>query len=145
MDAQSQTDLKEYADRLEHLCRAQQAEIQKLRDEAERLRAEGGAHAALKDVYLNPNSSAGNKIKAAAASLPFERPKLMSEQAPLELRAQDPEDLIPLSQLVEQRRARQDRLEGRPIEIVPDPSSPLGQRVNLLAKSNGNGGDQDGE
>jgi hypothetical protein len=38
---------------------------------------------------------------------------------------------------------RQDQLEGQPIEIVRDPSSPHGPRVNLLAKPKGNGDDGD--
>src|SRR5262245_29872311 len=139
MDAQQQTDLKEYADRLEYLCRAQKSEIARLRNEIERLRTEGGAHAALKDVYLNPNSSEGNRIKAAAASLPFERPKLMSERAPLDLSA---EPVVPLAELVEQRRARQNALcpqsasDLPPIEVLP---------IADGRSHNGNGGDRDGE
>jgi hypothetical protein len=104
--------------RYEYVIDAQMTEIDRLRAENERLRAEGGAHAALKDVYLNPESSEGNKIKAAAASLPFERPKLMSVEPPLELRAVEP-----LKDLLERRRARADRLKGLgdtepPIEVL---------------------------
>jgi hypothetical protein len=107
----------------EYIIKLQMAKLEELAQENERLRTEGGAHAALKDVYLNPNSSEGNKIKAAAASLPFERPKLMSERAPLELAAE--EEIIPLAQLVEQRRARQNALcpqsasDLPPIDVLP--------------------------
>jgi hypothetical protein len=122
MDVQQQTDLKEYADRLEFICRAQKDEIAKLRSEIERLRAEGGAHAALKDVYLDRDLPEALRVKAATAALPHETPKLMSVPPPLELAA---EETIPLAQLVEQRRARQNSLcpqsasDLPPVEVLP--------------------------
>ena len=48
---------------------------------------------------------------------------------------------MPLSELVRQRRERQDALEGQPIEVVPDPTAPYGVRTNLLPKPNGNDDD----
>ena len=56
------------------------AEIDKLRAENQRLvdwiNGESDALTCLQGVYNNPESSEGNRIKAAAAALPFERPKL---------------------------------------------------------------------
>ena len=132
MDVQPQTDLKAYAERLEVLCCAQADEITKLREENERLRAEGGAAAALRDVYLNPNSSEGNKVKAAAASLPFERPKLMPERAPIDATC---EVVEPLADVVSRQRARADRM------LLEPPFSDLPKVVPF--RSNGKGSDDD--
>jgi hypothetical protein len=54
------------------------AEIEKLRAENERLRAEGGAHTALRSVYIDPQASETNKVKAAAAAIGYEQPKILS-------------------------------------------------------------------
>ena len=54
------------------------AEIEKLRAENERLRAEGGAHTALRSVYNDPQASETNKVRAAAAAIGYEQPKLGS-------------------------------------------------------------------
>jgi hypothetical protein len=53
-------------------------EIEKLRAENERLRAEGGAHTALRSVYNDPQASETNKVRAAAAAIGYEQPKLGS-------------------------------------------------------------------
>jgi hypothetical protein len=78
MDAQ--TDPRQYIDRLEYALRAQMAKIDELRAENKRLvdwiMGDADALTCLQAVYNNPASSEGNRIKAAAASLPFERPKL---------------------------------------------------------------------
>src|SRR5215472_10578300 len=95
--------LEQKLERFECVIRLQMAKIDELRAENERLRAEGGAHAALKDVYLNPDSSEANKIKAAAASLPFEKPKLGSIEPPT-IRL----NVLPLPELLAQRMARQE-------------------------------------
>src|SRR6516165_4407346 len=67
-------------DRFEYVIRLQMAEIDKLRTENKRLvdwiMGDADALTCLQAVYNNPASSEGNRIKAAAASLPFERPKL---------------------------------------------------------------------
>ena len=68
--------------RYETVIGLQMEEIDRLRAENERLRSEGGAHAALKDVYLNPDAPQGNRIKAATAALPHETPRLTPQPRP---------------------------------------------------------------
>jgi hypothetical protein len=67
-------------DHYESVIRLQMAEIDKLRTENARLLAwimgDADALTTLQAVYQNPESSEGNRIKAAAASLAFERPKI---------------------------------------------------------------------
>jgi hypothetical protein len=91
------------------------------------------AHTCLQAVYNNPATSEANRIKAAAASLPFEKPK-MSLSPPLELKV-----VLPLKDLLESRIARQERLAGLgstepPIELLPIGDGRYG---------NGNGSDSD--
>jgi hypothetical protein len=66
--------------RFECVIRLQMTEIDTLRSEVKRLvdwiMGDADALTILQSVYNNPASSEGNRIKAAAASLPFERPKL---------------------------------------------------------------------
>jgi hypothetical protein len=61
------------------------AEIEKLRAENARLRSESDAHTVLKEIYSNPDAPQANRIKAAAASLAHEKPRLMPQPAPLDL------------------------------------------------------------
>ena len=107
-------------DEAEHVIRQQMARIAELEIEVERLRATASAHSVLREIYLNPASPEGNRIKAATAALQHETPKLMSVPPPLELTA---EPVVPLAELVEARRARQSRLcpasAEPPIELVP--------------------------
>ena len=60
------------------LIRRQMEEITRLRAEVERLTSEADAHTTLKSIYTNPASPECNRIKAAAAALPVERPRLLS-------------------------------------------------------------------
>jgi hypothetical protein len=66
--------------RLEYVVREQMKAIDKLRGEVSTLldwiNGDRDALTTLQSVYTNPASSEGNRIKAAAASLAFERPKL---------------------------------------------------------------------
>jgi hypothetical protein len=75
---QQPPDLKAYADRLEHLCRAQADEIGRLRQEVENLRASGSAHTALRSVYNDPQASETNKVRAASAAIGYEQGKIGS-------------------------------------------------------------------
>jgi hypothetical protein len=66
--------------RFECVIRLQMTEIDKLRAEVKRLvdwiMGDTDALTVLQSVYQNPQASEGNRIKAAAASLAFERPKI---------------------------------------------------------------------
>ena len=64
------------------------------------------AHTVLQSIYLDPEAPQANRLKAASAALPVEKPKLMSVGAPLELTAV----VVPLTERLEQRRARQDHV-----------------------------------
>jgi hypothetical protein len=108
--------------RYEYVIDAQMTEIDKLRAEVQRLLnwvlGSADAHTCLQAVYNDPNASEANRVKAAAASLPFEKPKLTSVEPPLELKAVEP-----LKDLLARRRARHDRLVGLgstqpPIEVL---------------------------
>jgi hypothetical protein len=121
MDAQ--TERRQYVERLEHALRAQIAEMDKLRTENQRLLdwilGSADAHTCLQAVYNDPNASEANRVKAAAASLPFEKPKLTSVPPCLELRAES----IPLKELLASRKARAERFNGLgstepPIEVL---------------------------
>jgi hypothetical protein len=135
MDAQSQTDLKEYADRLEILCRAQADEITRLRGQVIAL-TEGtdDAHSTLRRLYLDESQPSNTRLKAAAASLNFERPRLESVPPPLELRAEpEPE---PLADLVSRQRARSDKM------LLEDPQfQAVRDRQVISLKPNGDGTD----
>jgi hypothetical protein len=110
------SDLQAKVTEYQHVIREQMAEIEKLRaeydglvDENRRLldwiMGDADAHTVLQSVYTNPASSEANRVKAAAASLPFEKPKLTSVPPCLELRAES----VPLKDLLASRRARQER------------------------------------
>ena len=71
--------------RYETVLDLQMKELDRLRAENERLRDGADAHSTLQSIYRNPASPEGNRIKAAAASLPVEKPKLMSIGPPIEL------------------------------------------------------------
>jgi hypothetical protein len=79
--------VKAKLDEYEYIIRAQMSEIDKLRARENLLDArikqlvdwimgESDALTCLQAVYNNPASPEGNRIKAAASALPFERPKL---------------------------------------------------------------------
>jgi hypothetical protein len=117
----------------EYLIKLQMAKIQELAEENEKLRSGLGAHGVLKLMYSDETVSQTNRIKAAGLALAHETPKLQPVPPSLELTA---EPVVPLATLVEQRRARQDRMEreakeamereakeAKAIEVKPDPQS----------------------
>jgi hypothetical protein len=67
--------------RAEYVVKAQMAEIDRLRAEIDRLTAwingDADALTTLQSVYLDPEQSAANRIKAASSAIGFERPKLV--------------------------------------------------------------------
>jgi hypothetical protein len=113
--------IKAQHDEAEHVIRAQMARIAELEAELERLRSAAGAHDVLREIYANANQPTGHRIKAAGIAIGHEVPKIQSVPPPLELSA---EEAVPLAQLVEQRRARQNELcpqsaDLPPIEVLP--------------------------
>ena len=114
--------IKAQLDEAEHVIRAQMARIVELEQENERLKEGLSAHGVLRSIYSDETQPTGHRIKAAIGSLPHETPKLMSVPPPLELTA---EPIVPLAELVEQRRARQNQLcpqsadHPPPIEVLP--------------------------
>ena len=66
--------------RAEYVVKLQMAEIDRLRNEVDRLLAwingDSDALTVLQGVYNNPDATDSNRIKAAASALPFERPKV---------------------------------------------------------------------
>jgi hypothetical protein len=109
---------QQYIERLEFACREQIAEITRLRAENQRLvdwiNGDLDAHTVLASVYTDPAAPQGNRVKAAAAALPFERGKVLSVPPPIQL-----VELVPLKELYEMRKARQERLQGQVLDLLP--------------------------
>src|SRR6516164_841444 len=83
--------IKSKFDEYEYLLKLMTAKIEELSAENERLKSNLGAHGTLRLIYSDPDAPRSDRIKAAAASLPHEAPKLMPERAPLELKAVESE------------------------------------------------------
>jgi len=113
MDVQPQTDLKAYAERLEVLCRAQADEITRLRDELTRVAEGASSYATLSDIHRNRELPAAVRVKAAIGCLSREMAPLAPERAPIELTA---EPVRPLSEIVQEQRARADAWLALPLE-----------------------------
>ena len=87
------------------------------REEIDRLRAQvaaltegtDDAHSTLRRIYLNEAESSNARIKAAQASINYEKSRLENAPPALELTAKPVEDL---ATLVHRRRRRQAALEG---------------------------------
>jgi hypothetical protein len=79
MDAQAQ-DAQQHIQRCKDVIRRQMAKIDELHAEIDRLvnwiMADTDALTCLQAVYNDPAATENNRIKAAAAALPFERAKL---------------------------------------------------------------------
>jgi hypothetical protein len=106
--------VKAKLDEYEYLLKLQMEKIEELVAENQRLMGGADAHTTLQAIYRDPNAPEGNRIKAAAASLPHEKPKMMSVAPPLELIANP--DPLPLAELVKQRKERAARL--MPYEVI---------------------------
>jgi hypothetical protein len=124
--------LEQKLKRHEDALAACMVEIQRLRAENASLKANASAHQTLKNIYGDDSQPAGVRVRAAQAALSHESAPLKPVDAPLDLVAEEYE---PLAQLVERRRARQDRLcpqDLPPIDVVP---------IADGRRSNGNGSD----
>ena len=79
MDGQPQ-DAQQHIQKCEYVIRKQMAKIDELRGEIDRLvswiNGDKDALHCLQSVYNDPSASEGSRIKAAAAAIAFERPKL---------------------------------------------------------------------
>jgi len=80
MDGQHQTDAQQHIQRCEDVIRKQMDVIKQQRAEIDRLvnwiNGDADALHCLQSVYNDPSASEGSRIKAAAAAIAFERPKL---------------------------------------------------------------------
>jgi hypothetical protein len=106
------------------------AEIEKLRAENERLKANATAHQTLQAIYRNEAESSTTRVRAAQAALSHESAPLKPVEPPLELVA---EVIEPLADVVARQRARADRM------LAEDP-----QFRGLYSPSRGNNSDGNG-
>jgi hypothetical protein len=112
-------DVKAKFDEYEAIIRMLTARLEESVAEVDRLTsALGGAHATLRTIYSDNSQPVGMRVKAAQACLPHESPKL-NPVSQLELNANADEVVVPLAELVEQRRKRQDLLEP-PHKVLPN-------------------------
>ena len=101
-----------------------------------RLRSsENNAHSVLREVYNDPTASPAVRVKAAGLALSHESAPL-KPVTQVELKAEEP--VIPLADLVRQRRAYVERMnrEQRNIRVLPN-----GQVLVLDERNDGNGQD----
>jgi hypothetical protein len=153
--------------RYETVLDLQMKELDRLRAENERLRDGADAHSTLQSIYRNPASPEGNRIKAAAASLPVEKPKLISIGPPIELNRRERWRVFEMwsqrRQYIIEHRAipplgwdahlERDTFQEPPgdalppVDVIEDPTSGFKVLSNLLPQSgqrrlgNGNGDD----
>jgi hypothetical protein len=131
-DAEFQNRLAEY----EGMVRLLTAKLEELAAENARLRSsENNAHSVLREVYNDPTASPAVRVKAAGLALSHESAPL-KPVSQLELKAEEP--VIPLADLVRQRRAYVERMnrEQRNIRVLPN-----GQVLVLDERNDGNGQD----
>jgi hypothetical protein len=80
MDAQSQTDAQQHIQQCEYVIRKQMDVIKQQRAEIDRLvswiQGDRDALTCLQTVYNDPAASDSNRVKAAAAAVAYERPKV---------------------------------------------------------------------
>ena len=125
--------LQERLARYEFVIDAYVRELTTLREENERLRSADGAHDVLRRIYLDEAQPSHTRLKAAQASINFEKSKLESVPPAIELTA---EPVRPLSEIVQEQRARADAWLALPLE----------ERERMIAgvvRSDGNGQDDD--
>jgi hypothetical protein len=156
--------------RFETVIGLQMQEIDRLRAENDALRAEGGAHTALRSVYNDPQASETNKVRAASAAIGYEQPKILSVPPAINLDRRErwriyeqwslrreivmkTRDVPPqgwADHLQRDNYVEPPESEGLPpVDVVEDPMSGFKVLSNLLPKPgsqrklNGNGSDKD--
>ena len=119
-------------------CRRPVDENDKLRALVTNLTEGANAHTVLQSLYRDPNQPAGHRIKAATAALNVESAPLKPVEPAIDATC---EEIIPLAELVAQRRKRADELQAemRNIEVLPNGT------VRVLPKPGGNGSDDSGQ
>src|SRR6516164_4086864 len=85
----------------EHVMRRQMARISELEAEVAALKA-ADAHNTLKSIYADSTQPTGHRIRAAQAALNVETPSLKPQPPAIDAVC---EEIIPLPQLIEERRA----------------------------------------
>src|SRR6516165_10454293 len=90
-------------------------EIDRLRAVVAKLTGTDDAHSTLRRLYLDEALPPTARVRAAAAALNFEKPRLESVPPPLDLTAE--ETYEPLATLVEKQRKRCDELLALPLEV----------------------------
>jgi hypothetical protein len=114
------------------------AEITKLREENNRLRATAnataGAHDVLRELYLDPDTPPALRAKCAIGALPHEVPRLMPERAPIDATC---EEIKPLADVVARQRARADKM------LLEDPQFRGLYKSQQAISLKGNGQDDD--
>ena len=164
-DTDLQSKLAEYED----MVRLLTAKLEEMAAENERLRDGADAHSTLQSIYRNPATAEGNRIKAAAASLPVEKPKLMSIGPPIELNRRERWRVYEMwaqrREYIFEHRAipppgwdahlERDTFQEPPgdalppVDVIEDPTSGFKVLSNLLPQpgqrrlGNGNGRDDD--
>ena len=132
-----ETKLKRHEDALV----ACMTEITRLREENARLRSsENNAHSVLREIYNDPDAPHGVRVKAAGLALPHETPRLTPVPPAIDATA---EEIIPLAELVAQRRAHVDRMQHERLNS-PDatPEEKEAIRASISRRNGpGNGGD----
>jgi hypothetical protein len=116
--------------RYEFVLDAYVRELTTLREENERLRSADGAHDVLRRIYLDEAQPSNTRLKAAQASINFEKSRLENVPPPLELVAEEYESL---ADRVTRMRKRADAM--RP--------ALLAQCSPFLDTSNGGNGQDD--
>ena len=103
--------------RLEYVIREQMKTIEQQRAEIDRLLAwitgDSDALTTLQSVYLNPGESAGNRTRAAAAAIGYERPKMVATSLVV----------VDFRERVRQARLRATLVEPKVNEHIPAPDA----------------------
>jgi hypothetical protein len=119
-----------------YIIRQQMARIAELEALVENLRSAAGAHDVLRSIYSDANQPTGHRLKAAGLALGHESPPLKPVEPALELAA---EPVIPLADLVAQRRARQERMEVEMAAAIEQDLKAAEAQSRERSRHNGNG------
>ena len=122
--------------RYEFVLDAYVRELTTLREENERLKSADGAHDVLRRIYLNEAENSNTRLKAAQASINFEKSRLENVPPPLNLVAEQHESL---ADIVTRQRARADAMQPKLIEqTIKD-----NEAAARAWRNGGNGSDDD--